>query len=73
VTDSGDAKKPFQVKNDTFGNLSAALQRSCDQQFNACANLANGGDQTVSVQECSAQKGMWICMCRRGVVGANGS
>jgi hypothetical protein len=58
VTDSGDANKPFQVRNDTFGNAKAALQRSCDQQFNGCANAANGGDESVSVQECSAQKGM---------------
>ncbi|KAF2655209.1 hypothetical protein K491DRAFT_599343 [Lophiostoma macrostomum CBS 122681] len=57
VDDSGDAKKPFSVKGDTFVNLSAALQRSCDQQFNACANLANGGDQTISVADCTAQKG----------------
>lgn len=58
VQNSGDAKRPFQVKGDTFVNLSAALARSCDQQFNACANAANGGDQTLSLTQCNSQKGL---------------
>lgn len=57
ILDSGDAKRPFSVKGDTFVNLGAALQRSCDQQFNACANLANGGQGDFSTAECQAQKG----------------
>ncbi|KAF2740276.1 hypothetical protein EJ04DRAFT_508261 [Polyplosphaeria fusca] len=56
VQDSGDAKRPFEVKGDTFVNAGAALQRSCDQQFNACANAANGGDATLSVGDCNQQK-----------------
>lgn len=56
VLDSGDATKPFDVNGDTFVNLNGALQRSCDQQFNACANAANGGDATLSVDACSEQK-----------------
>ena len=56
VTDSGDAKRKFQVKGDTFVNIGAALQRSCDQQFNACSNKANGGDKTLSTSACAAQK-----------------
>lgn len=60
VTDSGDAKRPFQVKGDTFVNIGAALARSCDQQFNACANKANGGDKTLSVSACSAQQRKWF-------------
>jgi hypothetical protein len=65
VTDSGNADRKFQVKGDTFVNIGAALQRSCDQQFNACANAANGGDKTLSVSACSAQKGMSIPCSRR--------
>jgi hypothetical protein len=57
IVDSGIANRKFQVKNDTFVNIGAALQRSCDQQFNACANVANGGGAAFSVAECSAQKG----------------
>lgn len=62
VTDSGDAKRKFQVKGDTFVNVAAALQRSCDQQFNACANKANGGDKTLSVSACSDQKSEFSCL-----------
>lgn len=58
VQNSGNSDRPFQVKGDTFVNIGAALQRSCDQQFNACANAANGGDETLSTTQCSAQKGM---------------
>jgi hypothetical protein len=58
IVDSGIANRKFQVKNDTFVNIGAALQRSCDQQFNACANAANGGGAAFKVADCSAQKGM---------------
>lgn len=57
VENSGDPKRPFQVKGDTFANIGAALARSCDQQFNACANAANGRKMNLSVTECSTQKG----------------
>lgn len=65
VVDSGNTDRPFQVKGDTFVNIGAALQRSCDQQFNACANAANSGTAGLSVAACSAQKGesfplLWI-------------
>ena len=56
IVDSGDDTKPFEVNGDTFVNLGAALQRSCDQQFNGCANLANSGEGDFSVAECQAQK-----------------
>ncbi|OCF31493.1 hypothetical protein I316_06896 [Kwoniella heveanensis BCC8398] len=48
--------RPFQVKGDTFVNAGAAFQRSCDQQFNGCANAANSGQGDASVSDCSAQK-----------------
>jgi hypothetical protein len=70
ILDSGNADRPFAVKNDTFVNIGAALQRSCDQQFNACANAANGGAAAFSTQECQAQKGEFAffvmvagCLC----------
>lgn len=56
ILDSGNEDRPFSVKGDTFVNLGAALQRSCDQQFNACANQANAGNAAFSTQECTAQK-----------------
>ncbi|KAJ4295475.1 hypothetical protein N0V90_007487 [Kalmusia sp. IMI 367209] len=57
ILDSGDEKRPFSVGGATFVNLSAAQQRSCDQQFNACANLANGGSEEVAFADCQTQKG----------------
>lgn len=64
VVDSGNADRPFQVKGDTFVNIGAALARSCDQQFNACANAANGGDKTLSVAACSTQQGKRNVECK---------
>jgi hypothetical protein len=61
VLDSGIANRPFSVKGDTFVNLAGALQRSCDQQFNGCANLANSGNGCFSTQDCQAQKGKFGC------------
>ncbi|MCJ1370922.1 hypothetical protein MMC20_002136 [Loxospora ochrophaea] len=43
ITNSGDATRPFEVNGNTFVNFAAAAQRTCDIQFNACANAANGG------------------------------
>jgi hypothetical protein len=60
VLDSGNAGRPFDVNGDTFVNLAGALQRSCDQQFNGCANLANAGDADISTAECQAQKGKFF-------------
>ncbi|CAO2652032.1 Nn.00g003150.m01.CDS01 [Neocucurbitaria sp. VM-36] len=71
VVDSGDAKRPFQVKGDTFVNIGAALQRSCDQQFNACANAANGGDKTLSVGACSDQKTQCDASAQTSTAAAN--
>jgi len=56
ITNSGNADRPFDVNGDTFVNFAAAAQRSCDVQFNACANVANGGSATVSVSDCTTQK-----------------
>ncbi|GAD95222.1 hypothetical protein PTT_18600 [Paecilomyces variotii No. 5] len=55
VTDSGDSTKPFEVNGDTFVNQAAAVQRSCDVQFNTCADQANGG-AGFSVDQCQQQK-----------------
>lgn len=55
ITNSGDATRQFDVNGDTFVNFAAAAQRSCDVQFNACANLANSG-ASFSVSDCSAQE-----------------
>ncbi|KAG9241817.1 hypothetical protein BJ878DRAFT_569838 [Calycina marina] len=57
VTDSGDDDRPFEVNGQTFATESAAKQRACDIQNNACANAVNSG--TVSgftVTDCNTQQ-----------------
>lgn len=67
VVDSGDPNRPFEVNGNTFVGLSVALQRSCDIQFNQCANKANAG-ANFTVAQCQTQKGrsppyhFWITM-----------
>lgn len=57
ITDSGDASRPFLVNGNTFVNKSAAVQRSCDIQFNLCANAVNGGKLSGStLANCQAQE-----------------
>ncbi|KAF3929885.1 hypothetical protein AA313_de0200098 [Arthrobotrys entomopaga] len=49
--------RPFVVKGDSFVNFSAACQRSCAVQNNACSDAANsGGNKSFSVGDCNAQE-----------------
>ncbi|KAH8684282.1 hypothetical protein BGZ60DRAFT_426680 [Tricladium varicosporioides] len=57
VQNSGDSARPFLVNGNTFVNEAAAKQRSCDIQFNACANAVNGQKLTgVTIGDCSTQQ-----------------
>ncbi|TGO61193.1 hypothetical protein BCON_0029g00340 [Botryotinia convoluta] len=57
VTNSGDSARPFSVNGNTFVNEAAALQRSCDIQFNACADAFNGGNANgFSISDCQTQE-----------------
>jgi hypothetical protein len=57
ITDSGDSTRPFEVNGNTFVNKSAAVQRSCDIQFNACANAFNSGSATgFNLSDCQTQE-----------------
>ncbi|KAM3075279.1 hypothetical protein ACMFMG_007278 [Clarireedia jacksonii] len=57
VTKSSDPARPFEVNGNTFVNQAAALQRSCDIQFNACADAFNGGKATgFNLGDCSTQQ-----------------
>ncbi|KAH6625338.1 hypothetical protein C7974DRAFT_337197 [Boeremia exigua] len=73
VEDSGNPDRPFQVKGDGFVNIGAALARSCDQQFNACANAANGGDANLSVAQCSTQKDQCSASIQASTAAAQGN
>jgi hypothetical protein len=42
ITNSGDTERPFSVDGSTFTDFDSAAQRSCDNQFQACQNAANG-------------------------------
>ncbi|KAF7870474.1 hypothetical protein EAF04_004218 [Stromatinia cepivora] len=63
VTSSGDSTRPFLVNGNTFVNEAGALQRSCDIQFNACANAVNGGTADgFDLSDCQTQENT----CRAG-------
>jgi hypothetical protein len=45
------------VNGNTFVNKSTAVQRSCDIQFNACANAFNSGSATgFNLGDCQTQE-----------------
>ncbi|KAN0120026.1 hypothetical protein V8E51_002234 [Hyaloscypha variabilis] len=57
ITDSGDSTRPFEVNGNTFVNKSAAVQRSCDIQFNACADAFNAGTASgFNISDCQTQE-----------------
>ncbi|KAI0174312.1 hypothetical protein BJ166DRAFT_620829 [Pestalotiopsis sp. NC0098] len=56
ITNSGNTERPFEVDGDTFPDFSTAAGRSCDNQKNACAKVANsqqGG--SLQVSDCDQQ------------------
>lgn len=55
VESTGD--RPFSVNGDTFVNESAAIQRSCSVQNNACADAVNSGSLAgTTVADCNTQE-----------------
>ncbi|KAL1886063.1 hypothetical protein Cpir12675_006878 [Ceratocystis pirilliformis] len=56
ITKSSDSSRPYEVNGDTFPDFATAAGRSCDNQKNACANIANsgGGSFTVGDYECKS-------------------
>ncbi|KAL2110994.1 hypothetical protein VUR80DRAFT_404 [Thermomyces stellatus] len=55
ITDSGDPERPFAVDGDTFPDFQSAADRSCDNQKNNCAELANNGEENFEVSDCDRQ------------------
>lgn len=53
---SSSGARPFAVNGNTFVNIGAAIQRSCDIQHNACANAANSGALSGGVGQCETQQ-----------------
>lgn len=59
VTATGDATRPFACNGNTFTTFVDAATRSCNDQFNACAKVANsasGKTQGLTVAECTTQE-----------------
>jgi len=48
--------RPFLVNGNTFVNIGAALQRSCDIQNNRCFNAVNSGQLAGGTAQCSQQQ-----------------
>jgi hypothetical protein len=69
ITFSGDTTRPFLVNGNTFVNFAAAAQRTCDIQFNKCADASNSKQIPQSVGDCQTQKGMELVRCEKGMVG----
>ncbi|KAK4117460.1 hypothetical protein N656DRAFT_764676 [Canariomyces notabilis] len=55
IVNSGNPERPFEVDGDTFRDYQTAANRACDNQKNACADLANNGTGAFSVGECDQQ------------------
>ncbi|OCL03865.1 hypothetical protein AOQ84DRAFT_356673 [Glonium stellatum] len=55
---SGDSTRPFEVAGSTFTDFKSAAQRTCDNQFNTCANQANAEQNkgAFTVTDCNTQK-----------------
>ncbi|KFY23272.1 hypothetical protein V493_05959 [Pseudogymnoascus sp. VKM F-4281 (FW-2241)] len=58
ITNTGDPDRPFQVGDDTFNDFKSAAGRSCDNQKNACAKIANDDDKSngLEVSDCDEQR-----------------
>ncbi|OBT59602.1 hypothetical protein VE04_00031 [Pseudogymnoascus sp. 24MN13] len=48
--------RPFTVNGNTFVNIGAAFQRSCDIQNNACFNAVNSGALSGGTAQCQQQQ-----------------
>ncbi|KIH94652.1 hypothetical protein SPBR_06155 [Sporothrix brasiliensis 5110] len=56
ISQSNDATRPFSVDGDTFTDFQSAVDRSCDNQHNSCANAANSQkSSSFSVGDCDTQ------------------
>jgi hypothetical protein len=57
ITSTGNTTKPFAVAGSTFSDFQSAVTRSCNNQHNACSQIANnGGDKTLTVGDCDTQQ-----------------
>ncbi|SPN99742.1 uncharacterized protein DNG_02593 [Cephalotrichum gorgonifer] len=67
ISNSGDPERPFTVDGDTFNDFATAAGRSCDNQKNNCAELANNGGGDFEVGDCDKQNEA----CKAGISSAS--
>ncbi|KAI9055119.1 hypothetical protein LZ554_000084 [Drepanopeziza brunnea f. sp. 'monogermtubi'] len=58
ITSTSDARRPYAVGSDTFTDYASAAVRTCNDQKNKCAAVANkGGDESsVTLDDCDEQE-----------------
>jgi len=56
ITDSGQAARPFEVSGSTFPDFPSAGTRSCNNQHNSCADIANNKTAAITVGQCDTQQ-----------------
>ncbi|KAH6720425.1 hypothetical protein BKA61DRAFT_668335 [Leptodontidium sp. MPI-SDFR-AT-0119] len=58
ITSTSDPKRPFAVGSDTFTTYEDAAVRTCNNQKNACARVANGKNNPsdITVGQCDDQE-----------------
>ncbi|OBT93411.1 hypothetical protein VE01_08801 [Pseudogymnoascus verrucosus] len=58
ITSTNDQNRPFEVAGDTFTDFKSAASRTCDNQKNACAKIANSGGNSngLQVSDCDKQR-----------------
>ncbi|PQE30208.1 neurofilament medium polypeptide protein [Rutstroemia sp. NJR-2017a WRK4] len=62
ITKSGDKSRPFEVNGNTFPTFNEAFKRSCDDQQNACADVANSQNNPSSLQVSQCQTQLTSCI-----------
>ncbi|AEO54853.1 hypothetical protein MYCTH_2297954 [Thermothelomyces thermophilus ATCC 42464] len=61
ITNSGNPERPYEVDGDTFPDYDTAANRACDNQKNACADMANTKPGVgFKVSDCDRQNGEFI-------------
>ncbi|KAK3951941.1 hypothetical protein QBC32DRAFT_238125, partial [Pseudoneurospora amorphoporcata] len=53
----GNPSRPFEVGGNTFPDFPTAANRVCDNQKNACADMANDSSNRTNFNDCDKQRG----------------
>jgi len=64
ITMSTDSTRPYEVDGDTFPDFPTAGGRSCDVQYNSCADAANAKQGNFTVSDCGTQQSKFVLASR---------